>query len=119
MRRESLRASGWTEKLTSDSARAVADRPAGAGDTDRCAGNGIDIGATKFDDGYAFASCRDGTLAVAKETSPGKFEIAQTVKTKPGARTMGVDPMTHTVYLPTAEFQPQSGRSTEKLPYGS
>ena len=51
-----------------------------------------------------FASCRDGTLTVAGETSPGKFEIRQTVKTRPGARTMGIDPTTHRIYLPTAEF---------------
>jgi len=34
-------------------------------------------------------SCGDGTLTVARETSPGKFEIIQTVQTPRGARTMG------------------------------
>jgi DNA-binding beta-propeller fold protein YncE len=66
-------------------------------------GDGVD--ATKFADGQAFASCRDGSLSVAGETSPGKFEIVQTVKTPTGARTMGLDPTTHTLYLPTAEFE--------------
>ncbi|MGH9597975.1 MAG: YncE family protein, partial [Edaphobacter sp.] len=62
--------------------------------------------------GQAFASCRDGSLAVASETSPGKFEIVQTVKTPTGARTMGIDPTTHRIYLPTAEFeQPASPTS--------
>ena len=71
-------------------------------------GQGVD--ATKVDDGQAFASCRDGTLSVARETSPGKFEIAQTVTTPQGARTMGIDPTTHTIYLPTAEFEePKAG----------
>jgi hypothetical protein len=65
-------------------------------------GEGVD--ATKIDGGQAFASCRDGSLAVAAETSPGKFEIVQTVKTGTGARTMGLDPTTHKIYLPTAEF---------------
>jgi hypothetical protein len=60
------------------------------------------VGATAFD-GDIFASCRDGTLAVARETSPGKFAIMQTVATKQGAKTMGLDPATHTLYLPTAE----------------
>jgi hypothetical protein len=36
----------------------------------------------------------------------GKFEVEQVVKTPPGARTMGVDHSTHTLYLPTAEMQP-------------
>ena len=66
-------------------------------------GQGVD--ATKIDDGQAFASCRDGTLSVARETSPGKFEIVETVNTPQGARTMGIDPSTHTIYLPTAEFE--------------
>lgn len=66
---------------------------------------GASVDATKIDGGLAFASCADGTLTVAGEKSPGKFEVVQTVKTPPGARTMGVDPTTHTVYLPTAEFE--------------
>ncbi len=66
-------------------------------------GDGVD--ATKIDEGQAFASCRDGTLTVAAERSPGKFEIVQVVKTRAGARTMGVDPTTHTIYLPTAEME--------------
>jgi len=81
--------------MSADDGKVQADLPIGAG-----------VDATKFDDGYALASCRDGTLAVAKETSPGKWEIVQTVKTPPGARTMGLDPTTHTLYLPTAEFEP-------------
>jgi hypothetical protein len=66
---------------------------------------GESVDATKFHDGQAFASCRDATLTIAAETSPGKFEIAQTVKTATGARTMGLDPTTNMIYLPTAEFE--------------
>jgi hypothetical protein len=66
---------------------------------------GESVDATKFHDGQAFASCRDATLTVAAETSPGKFEIVQTVKTATGARTMGLDPTTNMIYLPTAEFE--------------
>jgi DNA-binding beta-propeller fold protein YncE len=73
----------------------LADLPIGAG-----------VDATKLDGGQAFASCRDGSLGVAGETSPGKFAIVETVKTPAGARTMGVDPGTHKIYLPTAEFEP-------------
>jgi hypothetical protein len=65
-------------------------------------GEGVD--AVKFHQGQIFASCRDSTLAVAAETSPGKFEIVETVKTPYGARTMGLDPGTEHIYLPTAEF---------------
>lgn len=80
--------------MNTDDGKVLADLPIGAS-----------VDATKIDDGQAFASCRDGTLTVASEKSPGKFEIVQTVKTPPGARTMGVDPTTHRIYLPTAEFE--------------
>jgi hypothetical protein len=80
--------------MSADNGKVLSDLPIGAG-----------VDATKFEAGQAFASCRDGSLAVARETSPGKFEIVQTVKTPQGARTMGTDPTTHTIYLPTAEFE--------------
>jgi hypothetical protein len=66
---------------------------------------GAGVDATKMDGDQAFASCRDGSLAVASETSPGKFEIVQTVKTGAGAGTMGVDSNRHMIYLPTADFE--------------
>ncbi len=77
-------------------------------------GTGVD--ATQFDGGQAFASCRDGSLAVAKETSAGKFEIEQIVKTPAGARTMGLDPGAHTIYLPTAELETAPGGKTTAKP---
>ena len=77
--------------------KVLADLPIGAG-----------VDATQFDNGYAFASCRDGSLAVAWETSPGKFQIVQNLKTRPGAKTMAIDSATHTVFLPTAEFGNQT-----------
>jgi DNA-binding beta-propeller fold protein YncE len=80
--------------MSADDGKVLADLPIGAG-----------VDATKFD-GDAFASCGDGTLAVIRETTPGKFELVQTVTTPRGARTMGIDPNTHTLYLPTAEFEP-------------
>jgi hypothetical protein len=80
--------------MSTDNGKVLSDLPIGAG-----------VDATKLDAGQAFASCRDGSLAVARETSPGKFEIVQTVKTPQGARTMGIDPTTHRIYLPTAEFE--------------
>ncbi len=87
--------------MGADDGKIVGDLPIGAG-----------VDATAFANGDAFASCRDGTLTVARETAPGKFEVVQTVKTPVGARTMGIDPSTHTVYLPTAEFGPPAAGQT-------
>ena len=64
-------------------------------------GNGFDPGT-----GLAFSANGEGTLTVAKEVSQGKFEVLETVTTQRGARTMAVDPKTHKVYLPTAQFEP-------------
>jgi DNA-binding beta-propeller fold protein YncE len=66
-------------------------------------GKGVD--AVEFDSDEIFVSTGDGTLVVARETSPGKFGITQTVATNEGARTMTIDPSTHMLYLPTADFQ--------------
>jgi hypothetical protein len=74
------------------------------------------VDATQFDDGYVLASCRDGTLAVAHANADGKFEIVQTVKTPTGARTTGLDPMTHTLYLPTAEMGPSASPQGRPAP---
>ncbi len=66
-------------------------------------GEGVD--ATKFQEGQTFASCRDGSLAVVGEKAGGTYATEQTVKTPVGARTMGMDPLRHKIYLPTAEFE--------------
>lgn len=85
-----------------DSGKVLADLPIGRG-----------VDAVAFDDGYALASCGDGTLTVVGEKA-GKFEVVETVATKPGARTCGLDPRTHTLYLPTAEFEASTGQGRPK-----
>jgi DNA-binding beta-propeller fold protein YncE len=49
----------------------------------------------------------EGTLTVIKEISPDKFAIAQTLKTKKGARTMAVDQLSHKIYTTTGNFAPK------------
>jgi hypothetical protein len=93
--------------MNTNDGKVIGDLPIGAG-----------VDATKFDGQQAFASCREGKMSVVGETSPGKFEIVQTVTTAVGAKTMDVDPATHKAYLPTFEFEPQqpgaTGRPTAK-----
>jgi outer membrane protein assembly factor BamB len=75
---------------------------------------GAGVDATSFDAGQAFASTGDGTLTVAS-VKDGKWVIDQTVTTPVGARTMGLDPATHRIYLPTAELEPAAtGRPRPK-----
>ena len=69
-------------------------------------GTGVDgagfMPATK----EAFSSQGDGTLTVIKETSPTAFDVEQTVKTMPSAKTMTIDSKTGHIYLIAAEFGP-------------
>jgi DNA-binding beta-propeller fold protein YncE len=78
--------------------------------------------ASAFDPsaGYAFASCGDGNVTVIHEDSPDKFTVVENVPTKRSARTMGLDLKTHTIFLPTAEFDPPApGERRGKIKPGS
>ena len=83
--------------LDSGSGKVVATAPIGSG-VDGCA----------FDDAtqLAFASCGDGTTTIAKEETPEKLAVAQTLLTERSARTIALDPSTHRIYLPAAKFEP-------------
>lgn len=65
-------------------------------------GNGVDANAFDPGAGLAFASCGDGTVTIAKEHG-NTLTTVQTLKTQPGARTMALDPLTHNIYLATAD----------------
>lgn len=80
--------------MSTEDGKIVADLPIGAGND-----------AVRFADGQAFASCRQGVLIVASQID-GRWQVEQVVKTVEGARTMGIDRRTHTIYLPTAEMEP-------------
>jgi YVTN family beta-propeller protein len=84
--------------LDSDTGKIVATVPIGAG-VDACA----------FDDAtqLAFASCGDGTITIAKEETPEKLTVVQTLPTERGARTMALDPSTHRIYTATATIEPK------------
>jgi DNA-binding beta-propeller fold protein YncE len=75
---------------------------------------GAGVDATAAGAGLAFASAGDGTLTVAAEKA-GTFDVVQTVKTPPAARTMGINTETHRLFLPTAEMEPATtGRPKPK-----
>jgi DNA-binding beta-propeller fold protein YncE len=69
-------------------------------------GQGVDGAGFDPATATAFTSNGEGTLTAVRETSPGKFEVVQTLATQKGAKTMAIDPATHRIYLPTAEFGP-------------
>ena len=93
--------------LDTESGKIIGTVPIGAG-VDGCA----------FDDAtqLAFASCGDGTTTIVREEAPNKLTVLQTLKTERGARTMGLDPKTNRIYLPSAKFEPTPAPSPGASP---
>jgi YVTN family beta-propeller protein len=81
--------------LDTKSGKVIATLPIGG----KVDGNGFDAGA-----GLAFSSNGDGTLTIVRESLPDKFDVLETVLTQRGSRTMAIDPKTHNIYLPAAQF---------------
>jgi YVTN family beta-propeller protein len=68
-------------------------------------GEGPDGAAYDSDRSLAFSSNgRDGTITVVRVDAPGSSTVLENVKTQRGARTISLDPKSHLLYLPTAEF---------------
>jgi len=55
-----------------------------------------------------------GTVTIAHEDSPSVLKVVQTLKTVRGARTMALDPSTHTIYLAATDYEPQAAGSKER-----
>ncbi len=69
------------------------------------------IGSTDgvcFDPGLkmAYASNGEGTISAVRELNADKFEFVEDIKTEPSARTIGIDLVTHRLYLPAAKSEP-------------
>jgi len=76
---------------------------------------GESVDGDAFDEatGTVLSSNGDGTMTLIKEEIPGKYTVSATVETQKGARTIALNPKTHLVYLPTAEFG-ETPAATEK-----
>ena len=84
-------------------------------------GKGVD--ATEYDAERGlvyFSTGADGALWVFHQDTPEKYNLVETVKTQPGARTMAVDRKTGKAYLSAAEFGPRpeavSGKAQPRAP---
>jgi YVTN family beta-propeller protein len=78
-------------------------------------GDGVD--ATSFDPQTKFAFTSNGgagTVTVAHEESASVLKVVQTIKTVRGARTMTLDPATHTIYLAATDYEPQAPGSKDR-----
>jgi DNA-binding beta-propeller fold protein YncE len=75
-------------------------------------GAGVDAAAFDPETKFAFASCGDGTTTIAHEDSAEKLTVIQTLKTAAGARTIALDPSTHKIYLPCADYEATTNTTT-------
>jgi hypothetical protein len=85
---------------------AVSDYQNGRGITTIPIGTGVDGAGYDAASANAFASNADGTLTVIHQDSPDQYHVAQTVETPQGSRNMGLDPITHRIYLASGKFAP-------------
>jgi DNA-binding beta-propeller fold protein YncE len=74
-----------------------------------------------FDRGLkrAYSANGEGTLTVVQEGAGDTFNVLVNVPTQKGARTIAVNSITHHIYLPTADFEPQVGQERPKIIPGS
>ena len=79
-------------------------------------GAGTDGAAFDPASGDAFASNADGTLTVIHQDSPDAYHVLQVVQTQPGGRNMGLDPVTHQVFVVSAKFGPAPTEATPANP---
>jgi YVTN family beta-propeller protein len=96
---------------------AVVDADRGTVITTLPIGDGVD--ANGYDPGMHLAFSSNGqsaTLTVVHEDSPNQFTELGNVKTAPAARTMAVDPMTHHVFVVTADMGPRPAAATAQNP---
>ncbi|HWW39444.1 hypothetical protein [Pedobacter sp.] len=81
-------------------------------------GDGSD--GVAFDPVYqlAYSSNGDGTMTVVKEFSASRFEVLENIKTAPGARTLAIDPKSHHIFMPTADFSAATatGKRPQRVP---
>jgi uncharacterized protein YjiK len=69
------------------------------------------VDGNTYDSGtrFLFSSTRAGVLHVFHEDSPDNLSPVEEIKTEYGAKTIGLDPKTHNLFLVTADFTPPAG----------
>jgi YVTN family beta-propeller protein len=80
----------------------------------RCDGVAFDPGLNR-----AYSSNGEGNVTVVQETDPNTFKVLETVTTQPGARTITLNPKTHHLYLPTAEYDTATGGARPTVKAGT
>ncbi|QOW09581.1 YncE family protein [Kaistella flava (ex Peng et al. 2021)] len=78
-------------------------------------GKGCDGVAFDPETNHIFASNYDGTLSVYTQNATGQYIKLDNIITEVGARTLTLDPVSHKVYLPTAQYEKQIRENEKRL----
>jgi len=91
---------------------AVSDYQAGKIVATAPIGMGVDGVAFDAASSDVFAANADGTLTIVHAESPDRYAVLQTLETAPFARNLGLDPVSHRLFLVSAKFgaAPPGGR---------
>jgi len=95
---------------------AVSDIGAGTVVTTLPIGQGVDGAAFDPATGDAFFSTVDGVLTIIHEDTPDSYHVIQSLPTIERGRNMGLDPVTHQVFVVGAKFGPAPAESTATNP---
>src|SRR5438105_2370859 len=82
-------------------------------------GERVDAGAFDPETKLIFCSCGDGTVAVVRQDAKDKYTAVETIKTRPGSKTMALDPKTHRLILPAAEYKTTAAGSRPAMVPGT
>jgi len=65
------------------------------------------VDAVSFDEANKLIFCPggDGITTIIRQVSKDKYEVLESLKTQPGAKTMALDSRTHIIYLSAAEYE--------------
>jgi DNA-binding beta-propeller fold protein YncE len=69
-------------------------------------GEGVDATAYDAEAGLVFSACGDGTVTVVRQDGPDKYRVMETVKARPGSKTLALDAKTHRLFIPAAKYKP-------------
>jgi DNA-binding beta-propeller fold protein YncE len=72
-------------------------------------GDRVDAGAFDPETKLVYCSCGDGTVTVVRQDTPDQYAVVETIKTRLQSRTMALDPKTHKLFLPGAEYKAAAG----------
>jgi YVTN family beta-propeller protein len=67
----------------------------------------------------AYAANGGGTISAVREVSGDKFEFVENIPSEPSARTIGIDLVTHRLYLPAAKTEAATGGGRPRQVPGS